>query len=302
MEIRQLKYLLDVVQKGTVRAAAEANFVTQPAVSLQLQRLEDELGEPLFARRGRRLVPTEMGEMVARHAADVLRSLEGLEKAVAGVRGLETGSLRMGGIDAASIYVLPDLYQEFHARYPGVSIEITVGDTRELLRALRSGGVELATTTLPVDDAALHSAEIYREELIAVARPGHELSSRRRVTLRELTEAGLITYPAGATTRRLIDQTFAAHGEVMRPRMEISSPEAMRHLAAAGLGVCILPQPVVTDGIERGTLARLRTGEARFERSIGMVHRGRETLSPAARVFLEMVEQRFSPKEGKRSR
>lgn len=216
---------------------------------------------------------------------------------MAGARSLESGSLRMGNIDAASIYVLPGLYQEFHERYPGVTIEIVVGDTRELLDALARGEVELATVTLPVEERGLEAREIYRERLIAVAHPGHSLTARRRVSLRELTETGLITYPAGATTRRLIEQVFAAGGQTLRARMEISSPEAMKRLAQAGLGVCILPHPVVESELALGVLTRLPMGSLRFERSIGMVHRGRETLSPAARAFLEMVEKQFASKQ-----
>lgn len=281
-----------------MRAAAGVNFVTQPAVSLQVRRLEDETGERLFHRRGRRLVPTEMGCLLARHAEDVLRSVEVLERAVSGARGLESGSLRMGSIDAASIYVLPELYQEFHERYPGVTMEIVVGDSRALLDALGRGETELATTTLPVEDAAFVAREIYREQLIAVAHPRHPLAKRRRVTLGELTESGIITYPAVATTRRLIERVFASRGETLRARMEISSPEAMRRLARAGLGVTVLPRPVVANDVDEGELIALALGGVHFERSIGMVHRGRDTLSPAARAFLEMVEHRFKIAKG----
>jgi len=292
MEIRQLRYFLSVVREGSVGAAARTHFITQPAVSLQMRRLEEEVGETLFDRRGRRMVPTEMGRILTGHAEDVLRSLDALEGAVAGARGLESGHLRMGNIDAASIYVLPEVYHEFHERYPGVTMEIVVGDTRALLDALGHGDVELATTTLPIDDESLVANEIYHERLVAVADPQHPLCGRTRISPRQLTESGVITYPAGSTTRRLIESAFSARGHTLRPRMEISSPEAMKRLSQAGLGVTILPRPVVADEVEQGTLVELAAG-LRIERSIGMVHRGVDTLSPAARVFLEMVESRF---------
>jgi DNA-binding transcriptional LysR family regulator len=296
MEIRQLRYFLSVVREGSVSAAARTHFVTQPAVSLQLRRLEEEVGETLFDRRSRRMIPTEMGRILTGHAEEVLRSLDALEGAVAGVRGLESGRLRMGNIDAASIYVLPEVYREFHERYPGVTMEIVVGDTRQLLDALARGDVELATTKLPIDDGSLMANEIYREHFVAVAGVDHPLCNKARISARELTESGIITYPAGSTTRRLIESAFRARGHDLRPRMEISSPEAMKRLAQAGLGVTILPRPVVAEELEQGSLVELTAG-LHIERSIGMVHRGADTLSPAARVFLEMVENRFKGKE-----
>jgi len=292
MDIRQLRYFLSVLHEGSVGGAARAHFVTQPAVTLQMQRLQESAGEKLLVREGRRMVPTEAGRVLAAHAEAVVRRMDVLEAEMKGLRGLEHGSLRVGNIDAASVYVLPDLYHQFHERYPGVNLEITVGDTSELLDALRHGDVELATTTLPVDAAGFDVFEIYREELVPVAPADDPLAARRRLTATELSDAGVITYPAGATTRRLIDKAFESAGAVLRPRMEISSPEAIMRLTQAGLGPAILPEPVVAAELESGTLVRLRLGRLRIERAIGMVHRERAALSPAARAFLDMVVQR----------
>lgn len=292
MDIRQLRYFLSVVSEGSVGAAARRHFVTQPAVTLQMQRLQDSVGEKLLVREGGRMVPTEAGRVLARHAEAVVRRMDVLEAEMSGLRGLERGSLRVGNIDAASVYVLPELYHAFHERYPGVTLEITVGDTRELIEALRHGNVELATTTLPVDAQGFEVFEIYREELVPVAPAADPLAAIGKVTPAVLSQAGLITYPRGATTRRLIDAAFTDAGVALRARMEISSPEAIKRLAQAGLGPAILPEPVVADELASGALVRLRMDPVRIERAIGMVHRERAALSPAARAFLDMVVER----------
>jgi DNA-binding transcriptional LysR family regulator len=295
MEIRQLRYFLATVRLGSVGAAAAEHFVTQPAVSLQIRKLEGELGQRLFSKQGRRLVPSEAGRALAARAEDVIRSLESLEAELHGLKQLEHGHLRVGNTDAASVYVLPDVYRAFHRRYPGVRLEITVADTRRLLDALAAGRIELATATLPVDAAGLVVRPIYREDLLPVVHPRHPLALRRGVTLRDLSREGLITYPAGAVTRRMIDAVFQSQGEVPRARMEISSPEAMKRLTQAGLGVSILPRPVVSGEIGRRLLKVVALSRARFEREIGLVYRETDALSPAARVFLGMVERRFLP-------
>ena len=300
MEIRQLRYFLATVRLGTVGAAAAEHFVTQPAVSLQLRKLESALGQKLLVRRGRRLVPTDAGLALATRAEDVLRSLDALDAELRGINQLEHGYLRVGNTDAASVYVLPEVYRAFHHAYPGVRIEITVGDTRQLLDALAAGRIEFATVTLPVEGPGLVVRPVYREEMVPVAHPAHALATRRRIGLHALVEEGIIAYPSGSTTRRMIDAVFEGHGVSVRARMEISSPEAMKGLAQAGLGVSVLPRPVVAGEIRRKTLKVVALSGVHFEREIGVVHRSAESLSPAARTFLAMVEKRLGSKRGAR--
>ena len=292
MEVRQLRYFLSTVRLGSVGAAAAEHFVTQPAVSLQLRKLESTLGQKLLVRRGRKLAPTEAGLVLAARAEDILRSLDALDAELRGLDQLEHGHLRLGSTDAASVYVLPEVYRSFHRTYPGVRIDITVGDTRHLLDALASGRIELATATLPVEGAGLVVRPVYREDLVPIAQPAHPLASRRRVSLRDIAEEGIIAYPSGSTTRRMIDAVFESHHVSVRARMEISSPEAMKRMVQSGLGVSILPRPVVAGEIRRGALKVIALPGLRFEREIGVVHRGVESLSPAARMFLAMVEKR----------
>jgi DNA-binding transcriptional LysR family regulator len=174
-----------------------------------------------------------------------------------------------------------------------VRVEIMVAETRRLLEALRARRIDIAIATLPIREHGLDVRPIYREELLPVVRPDHPLASRRGTTLADLAAQDIITYPDGAVTRGLIDVVFAAHGLVLKPRMEISSPEAMKRLAQAGLGVTILPRPVVAAELGRKTLKAVALPGVRFEREIGMVARADEVLSPAARVFRDMVDARF---------
>jgi DNA-binding transcriptional LysR family regulator len=300
MEIRSLRYFLSTVRLGSVGAAAAEHFVTQPAVSLQLKKLEGSVGQKLFVRRGHKLAPTAAGLALAARAEEVIGALDALHAELRGVNRLEHGHLRMGNTDAASVYVLPEVYRSFHRSYPGVRIEITIGDTRHLLDALATARIELATVTLPVEGAGLVVRPVYREDLVAVAHPGHPFASRRRVSLRELAEEGIIAYPSGSSTRRMIDAVFEAHGMSVPARMEISSPEAMKRLAQSGLGIAILPRPVAAAEIRRKALKVITPAGVRFEREIGVVHRGVDSLSPAARVFLQMVERRFGASAARR--
>lgn len=302
MELNQLRCLVETVRLGGVGAAADALHVSQPAVSAQLRRLQETVEEPLFERRGRRLVPTEVGRHLSAQAEDILRRVAALEESVRGLRSLERGRLALGTIDAASAYVLPEIYRDFHRRHPGVRVEIRVDDTTHLITALRAGDIELATTTMPGSAEGLTVEPIYREPLVPVVHRSHPLAAKRRVTLARLSEEGIISYPAGAMTRGLIERVFEAAGAGYRSTMDVSSPEAMKRLAQAGLGVAILPRPVVSAELRAGSLVELSAGRERFARDITMVFRDRDALSPAARVFLGMVEARVGRATRRRPR
>jgi DNA-binding transcriptional LysR family regulator len=299
MEIRQLKYFLSVIQTGGIGSAAEAHYVTQPAVSIQLKKLEEEVGEKLFVRQGRKIVPTQAGLVLAEHAEGIMTRMDTMANAVAGLKGLESGSLRMGNIDAASVYVLPEVYRKFQQKYPGVKIEIIVGDTALLLDALRRGVVELATTTFPIDGDEFETLTVFSDEMVLVVHPKHVLAGLKRVTLEDVARTGVITYPPRSLTRRHIERVFIERDLTLNATMEIGSPEAIKSLTQAGLGASILPRPIVSAEVRRGTLRTITLGKVRFFREIGMVFRHESSLSPPARVFLEMVRKKFQVKASK---
>ncbi|MBP2681783.1 MAG: LysR family transcriptional regulator [Candidatus Krumholzibacteriota bacterium] len=293
MEIRQLRYFLSTVKHGSLRAAAREHFVTQPAVSIQLKKLEDELGEKLYVRRGRRIEPTQAGSAVLAGAEEILGRIDALAHHVGALKTIQRGVLKMGSIDAASIYVLPGVFRAFRRRYPGIDVQVIVSDSHSLLAELGAGTIELAVVTLPLPGESYGVVPIYEDRMVLVAQPRHELAGLRGAgVLERVAETGLITYPARSTTRRLIEKVFLDNGLTPRVTMEMSSPEAIKKLAEAGLGPSILPAAVVANEVRRGTLVVVPTGKVRFSRTLGVVLRDRERLSPPAGAFLEMVKRK----------
>lgn len=299
MEIRQLKYLLSAVKQGSIGAAANEHYVTQPAVSIQLKKLEEELGEKLFSRRGKRLVPTPAGELVIAHAEEIVQRLDTLSSRVRELRGMQRGELKLGTIDAASIYVLPRVFRFFRNRYPGIDINVEVSESARLVNDLTTGRIELAIVTLPQSGGSFEVAPIYRDRMILVVHPRHPLAAVKRGVLKAVAESGLITYPAHSTTRTIIEDVFKSNGLRLRTAMEVTSPEAIKRLTEAGLGASVLPLPLVASEIRKGTLTRMPTGRVQFCRILGMIYRQEEALSPPARVFLEILREKIIiPNEG----
>ncbi len=296
MEIRQLRFFLSAVRCGSLGAAAREHFVTQPAVSIQLKKLEEEVGEKLYIRRGRRIEPTQAGEMLAMEADEIVTRVDELIHRIKGIRGLESGVLRMGAIDAASVYVLPQVFRDFRELYPGIDIQVHVSATDNLLSALEARVVELAVVTLPLPGGVYDIVPVFEDNLVLVAPPGHALVGMKstRNLLERVAETGLITYPAKSTTRRLIEKVFIDNGLSLRVTMETSSPEAIKKLTEAGLGASILPLGVVANEVKAGTLEIIPTGDVRFFRMLGLVCKNVEALSPPARAFLDMLIEKHN--------
>jgi len=291
VEIRQLKYFMSVLRSGSMGVAAEENFVTQPAVSIQMRKLEEELGTKLLARKGRNIVPTPAGKLLARYGEEILGALARARNAIEEFKGCKTGILKIGAIDAAGIYVLPRMLRLFRRRFPGIDVNVEVSDSSRLAEDLSRDAIELAIVTLPVEGGDLEVVPVLRERMVLVAAPRHPLARMKRGVLKAVAETGLITYPSGSTTRRLIEEVFESTGLRLRAVMEVASPEAIKRLTEAGLGASVLPYPVAGSDIKRGLLKILPAGTVAFHRDLGLIVKKDGVLSPPARAFVDIIKE-----------
>jgi len=292
MNLTTLKYLVSVTELGSITAAAEAHYVTQPAISIRLRKLQDELGVALVEADGRRVRLTRAGEVVLDYARRFGRLEEELLREIADLEGLERGRIAIGTIDAASAYVLPRVFSRFHERYPGIDISLEVMATNPLLSELRAGRLDLVVGTLPVDGGGdLEVFPIYTERLLLVAHPAHPLARRRNLTSAALGGQAFISFHEGAITRRIIEEVLGAHGVSPRVTMTTDSPEAIRNLVAAGLGMAILPERVVRDDIRRRSLVEIRIPGLVFGRTLGLIIPARRYRSSTVKAFLAVLAE-----------
>jgi LysR family transcriptional activator of glutamate synthase operon len=290
MDLTTLKCFVSLAELGSLTAAAEVHHLTQPAVSIRLRKLEAELGAKLFYLSGRRMRLTSAGERAVAAARRMLRDAGELIRELADNEGLAQGRIAIGTIDAASSYVLPPVFSRFRERYPGVEIHLEVSATAVLLRLLREGALEIAVGTLPVERSGEYEIHpIYRERLLLIAPPGHPLSRAKRLTPRDIADAPFISFHRGATTRRIIEKELARHGAAPRVTITTDSPEAIRNLVAAGLGLAILPERLVRDDVRRGAVHVPRISGLVFERSLGLIIPSRRYLPETVRAFLGVL-------------
>jgi DNA-binding transcriptional LysR family regulator len=290
MEFRSLRYLVSLFERGSFTAAAKDHYVTQPAVSIQLRKLQKELGTRLFEVQGRRVRFTRAGEIVLEYALRFSDLERELQRELDDLEGLRKGRVLLGTIDAASIYVLPDVYSHFQHRYPGIDIHLEVAPTVPLLRKLRDNELDFVVGTLPGDERDdLERFSVYEEPLVVIAPPRHPLAMRRRVTASDLARHPFITFHGESITRRIIERVLIDKGVTPKISMEIDSPEAIKNLVSSGMGLAILPERAVHDEVAKGQVTIVRINDLAFKRTLGLFVPSHRYMSATVRAFLGIL-------------
>jgi DNA-binding transcriptional LysR family regulator len=292
MELRNLKYLVSLEEQGSFTAAAAVNFVTQPAVSIQLKKLQEELGMRLFETKGRKVRFTEAGRTVLRYARRYINLESQLMREMNDLQGLRKGRLSLGMIDAASIYVLPGIFAKFHELYPGIDVNLEVSSTIPLLSGLENGTLDIVVGSLPLTGYdRVEVFPIYREALVPIAPPGHFLSRQNEVDPADLVGHSFISFHKESVTRRIIEDALERIGIRLEITMAIDSQEAIRNLVASGFGLSILPEWTVNEHIKKGTVARLNVKGLKMERRLGLIVPAGRYISSTVQAFLRVLRK-----------
>jgi DNA-binding transcriptional LysR family regulator len=287
MRLSDLEALVAAVREGSVTAAGRKLFLTQPAVSARLRRLERDAGEPLLRRVAHGVRPTPAGERLADRAGRLLDELQALERSTGGAAPL-SGRLVFGATDLVAIHHLPPILRRFRKAHPAVDLVLRVEGTAPLVTLLGAGEIELALGTLPVAEAWVESMPLFEDPLVIVGPAGHALAMKR------LSPAAVAAEPwiapkADSVTRHQVEGFFAAHGLRLRIAMEISNPEAIVRLVEARLGLAALPLRAVRREVREGRLAVLAVQGFRLGRSSGLLTRHGVTASRAGVAFRALL-------------
>ena len=289
LNLELVRTFLAVARAGGMRRAAASLHRTQPAISARIRELELQLGAPLFERLGKRLHLTPVGRLLYEDAPALLRADEELFARLREAGAAERRVLRLATIDAASIYVLPRVYLEYRSAHPHVQLTVQVVDSRHVLAAVLELEADVGVLALPAAHPDVEVTPFYEERLVCVAAPGHPLAAHRALRLATLAAEPLVLYARGSTTRARLDTVFQARGLVPNVAMETASPEAMKRLAEVGVGIAIVPEPLVREEIASGRLRQLLLRDARFTRQLGTAVRRGRVLPGAALAFLELL-------------
>jgi DNA-binding transcriptional LysR family regulator len=288
--LRQLQLLEAIVRLGSFTRAAEELFLTQPTVSMQIKKLADAIGAPLFQQVGRRVEPTDAGREVYAACRDILGVLSNLDIKLADLKGLRRGRLRLGVVTTAK-YVAPELLGAFCERYPGIDVSLDVTNRDRIIERIASNDNDLYVVGQLADELRkeVDTTPFAPNPLVLVARVDHPLAGERDIPIERLAEEHFILREPGSGIRDAVLRHLAAGGVTPQVRMQLGSNEAIKHAIVGGLGISVLSLHSLRLESAGGGLALLDVQGFPIMRRWHLVHwRGRE-LSLVARTFLDFA-------------
>ena len=289
MNLQHLRYFLAVARTGGFTPAARQMNVTQPTVSSAVLELEKSMGVQLFNRDNRHVALTAEGRLLLSYAVQVADLLEEASERLQRSDLEPGGGFQFGAVDAAVIYLLPQILKEYMRRYPGVALKTQVAPSRALVEDLLLNRSEFALIHLPYPHPRVAAVPIYRDEMPLVVGAGHPFAQCGEVDLAEVIKEPLILFHADSVSRKVVDEKLTESGLELGTVMELSSPEAMRKLVEAGVGISFLPRLTIRESLVSGALKTVDVRGVAFEREIGVAWRRGRYFGQAVRLLLEAV-------------
>ncbi|ABM61823.1 MULTISPECIES: LysR family transcriptional regulator [Halorhodospira] len=286
--LRQLQVFESVARHLSFTRAAEELYLTQPAVSMQIKQLEQQVGLPLFEQIGKRIYLTEAGEEVRRYAQRISAELRELADGLEALRGLNSGRLRLTVASTAN-YFATDLLAAFTRRQPGVTFQLEVTNREGVIRRIQDNEMDLAVMGRPPEGLDVAAEAFMPNPLVIIAAPDHPLADGSPIPLERLQDELFVLREQGSGTRNAVQRVLEERGMNLRGGLEMSSNEAIKQSVQAGLGLGVVSIHTVALELELGRLRVLNVEGFPLERQWYLVHRSGKRLSPAAEAFRQFI-------------
>ncbi len=241
MNLRDLRYLVAVAEHKHFGKAAEASFVSQPTLSTQIKKLEDELGAPLIERNPRNVLLTEVGEAVVARARIMLREADEIKNIARRAADPEAGGLKLGIFPTLGPYLLPHLVPGIVTRFPKLELQLFEEKTATILTRLHEGSLDAGILALPVHDDSLHVEFLFEEAFVLATPKSHRLAKTKRIKLADLSEERLLLLDEGHCLRDQALEVCRTVGAGENTGFRATSLETLRHMVAANGGSTLMP-------------------------------------------------------------
>ena len=286
--LHQLKVFEAVARHSSFTRAAEELFLTQPTVSMQVKQLSKTVGLPLFEQVGKRLYLTPAGKELYATCRDLFNRIAQFEIAIADLKGLKQGCLRIAVVTTAK-YVIPRILGPFCQRYPGIDISLTVTNHQYVLDSLNDNRDDLyILSQLPEDsDATAHS--FMENPLVMLAPRNHPLAHEKNIPLKRISEEPLIMREPGSGTRKAMKQLFDSQGLPMKVKLDLGSNEAIKQAIVGGLGLSVLSKHTLALEGLNNQLVILDVEGFPIERYWYVVYPSGKQLSAIAQAFFDYL-------------
>ena len=295
MADRRLQVFHAVAKHLSFTRAADALFMTQPAVTFQIRQLEEQYGTRLFERRHAGISLTPAGEVVLSFAEKILALSDELETRLSEMTGEMRGPLLVGGSTTIAEFMLPRVLGEFNAAYPQVRARLIVANSESIESQVAEHTLDVGLIEVPGKLAGLTSQVCCEDELIIICGPDYPLAGMKSVTPKALADYEFISREPGSGTREITDAYFRSHKippESLKTQMELGSPEALKGVVSTGLGFAIVSRAVVAKELQLGELLAIPLRPA-LKRSLYLVFQQDRFQSRLTATFIEFTRTKL---------
>lgn len=289
MEDHKLKVFCTVAETKSFSKTSEIIHLTQPAVSLQIQALEEIYETKLFDRSSSTVTLTPSGEILYKYAKEILALYATAEKVIGKLIGIVKGSITIGAGSNIGNYLLPSVITDFKSTHPKIKIHLQVGNTKRVIELLNSGNIDLGLVEGDVVRQKMIVKKLISDELLVIVSPNHPWAKKKEVSISDLTREPFIFREAGSGTRQIIEKFLARHGITpndMRISVVLGSTEAIKDAVESGLGISIISRWAARKESKYGTLCPLSLKEEKMVRDFSLVINKGAVSSNALDEFL----------------
>ena len=294
LELRQLRYFVEVAEREHISEAAEHLHVAQSAISRQIANLEEELGTPLFERIGRNVKLTPIGKTFLEHTITALKAIDFAAKQVEEFLDPAKGTIKIGFPTSLASYVLPTVISAFKKEYPDVSFHLRQGTYKFLIDAVKNRELNLAFLgPLPPKDESINTTILFSENIHALLPANHRLVKNKQINLVDLRNENFVLFPEGYILHKVAVEACRSAGFVPAITSEGEDMDALKGLVAAGIGVTLLPESSLYDSTPRFTV-KMPIAIPAIRRTVGVISPTNRELAASEKVFLDFVTNFFS--------
>ncbi len=290
MDLAQLEIFLAIAQERSFSRAAEKMLRTQPAISIAIKRLEEELGEQLFDRSSKSGTMTEAGRVLHSYAQRMINLRDEALTSIGELRGMNRGRLSIGANESTSLYLLPPLLLDYRRRFPNIKIEVYRNISERIPSEVLERNLDFGFLSYDPMHPSLQSMELFRDELVFVVHPRHRFAKRDSVTVRELGEERFVAHNVKTPSRARIFELFAEHRTQLNISIELATLETIKEFVMRDAGVAILPRLAVREELNKGKLIEIPVKGMKIEKMLRIIYRREHSLSQAARSFLDLIK------------
>lgn len=294
MELRQLKYFIEVAKQEHVTEAANTLHVAQSAVSRQIYNLEKELGVDLFSREGRSVRLTPIGKIFLQRITHAINLMDDAKREVAEYLDPEKGTVRIAFPISLAAYTLPTVISAFRQDYPEAKFQLKQGLYQELIDGVIKGDFNLALIgPVPAEEKKINRQILFKENVVALLPIHHPLANRTAIRLRELKDDPFVLLPEGFVFRDIVVQACTDLGFRPTVAFEGDDIDALKGLVSAGLGVTLMPEATLMDSQSRTTV-KIPLIEPNVTRTVGIITPKERSLLPTEAIFYQFLQDFFA--------